>query len=325
MHSHLHHGQWIKCPTLYPGNLVNLVSLKLQSYVRSFSLGDHQEILWCALRTHYGWELLFNTSCRYKRNHVIWFVGADAILIQHPTVDEHLAQYASENMIPRPEWLTTIHTCPLNLSSPTWPRCLFNTSWCDQLHNPDLNLWCYPWYSPWIEFWFTITHSGSGIWLSENSFLDSWFCSQGYIAWACQVVQKSHSTTWKLLPYMPFYTYVFDSSYKPSPHRFFPLCLNLHSKKINPSITQWWSHLFPFQVSPPSHISIIDRRLTNISSRDSATNPITIDFEDQELKTWHSILFTILMWELRLWTFEVSMVIALFTCMVQARAQLNGV
>ena len=109
MRSHLHHGQWIKCPTLHPGNVINLISLKLRRYVRSFSLGDHQEILSHALRIHYGQELLFNTSCRYEINHVIWFVGADTNLIQRPTVDEHLAQYASEDIIPGPERLTTIH------------------------------------------------------------------------------------------------------------------------------------------------------------------------------------------------------------------------
>jgi hypothetical protein len=33
---------------------------------------------------------------------------ADVILIQHPTVDENLAQYASD-IIPRPERLSTTH------------------------------------------------------------------------------------------------------------------------------------------------------------------------------------------------------------------------
>ena len=106
MCSHLHHGQCINCLTLHPGNHANLVSLRSQHYVRSSFLGDHQEISSCTLRTPYGQELLFNISCRYEINHVIQFVRADAILIQRPTVDEYLAQYASEDIIPGPEQLT---------------------------------------------------------------------------------------------------------------------------------------------------------------------------------------------------------------------------
>ena len=60
------------------------------------------------LRTHYGQELLFNTSCRYEVNDCIQFMWADAILIQHPTVNEKLSQYASD-IIPGPKQLTTIH------------------------------------------------------------------------------------------------------------------------------------------------------------------------------------------------------------------------
>jgi hypothetical protein len=108
MRSHLHHGKRIKCPTLRPGNVVSLISLRLRYYVRSFFLGDHQEILSRALRIRYGRELLFNTSCKYEINHFKQLMWADVILIQHPTVDENLAQYASD-IIPRPERLSTIH------------------------------------------------------------------------------------------------------------------------------------------------------------------------------------------------------------------------
>lgn len=38
----------------------------------------------------------------------MWAESADAILIQRPTVDEYLAQYASEDIILGPERLTTI-------------------------------------------------------------------------------------------------------------------------------------------------------------------------------------------------------------------------
>ena len=107
---------------------------------------------------------------------------------------------------------TAYHTCPSNLSSPTWPRRSFNASRCNRLHNPDLDPWCYPWNSSWIGFWFTVAHPSSRICLCENFFLDPWFHSQGYIAQACQAVygEESHSTDWKLLPCKPF-LYVFNS------------------------------------------------------------------------------------------------------------------
>jgi hypothetical protein len=106
MRSHLRRGQRINCLTLHPGNLVSLISLRLRHYVRSFFLGDHLEILSRTLRTRYGQELLFSTSCRYEINHVIQFVWANIILIQRPNVDEYLAQYASEDIIPGPEQLS---------------------------------------------------------------------------------------------------------------------------------------------------------------------------------------------------------------------------
>jgi len=184
-------------------------------------------------------------------------------------------------------WTAYHHTFPSNLSSTTWPRCTFNKSRCDRLHNPDLNPWRYPWYGPWVGFWFTVAHPGSGIWLSKNFFLDPWFCSQGYIAWACQAVhrEKSHSAAWKLLPCTLLYMFLIHPINE-APTGSFPFAWTSSARRsiaIAPSITHWWSRLFPFQVSPPSHISIVDGRLTNISSGDSATNPITIDFEDQEL------------------------------------------
>ena len=84
-------------------NLTEIVAL-----CEKFFSWDHQEILSHGLRTCYGQELLFNTFCRYEINHVtIQFVWTDTILIQHPTVDENLAQYASEDIIPGPKWLTT--------------------------------------------------------------------------------------------------------------------------------------------------------------------------------------------------------------------------
>ena len=108
MLSQLHHGKPIKFPTLHPGNDVNLISLRLRHYVRSTFLGDRQEILSHTLRTCCGQELLFNTSCRYEVNDCIQFMWADAILIQCPTVNEKLSQYASD-IIPGHKRLTTIH------------------------------------------------------------------------------------------------------------------------------------------------------------------------------------------------------------------------
>ena len=185
MRSHLLHGQRIKCPTPHPGNVVNLILPRLRHYVRSFFLGAHLEILSCALRTHYGRESLFNTCCRYKLeiNHVIvcvswhYFNPASHCWWKFSTICQRWHN--------SPTRTTYHHTCSSNLSGQTWPGCAFNISRYNRLHNTDLNTWYYPRYGSWIGFQFTVAYPGSGIWLSENFFLDPWFCSQGYITGAC--------------------------------------------------------------------------------------------------------------------------------------------
>jgi hypothetical protein len=232
MRGHLHLGQWIKCPTLRPGNVVNLISPRLQHYVRSSSLGDHQEILSRVLRTHYGQESLFKTSCRYEMNYIIQFVGADAILIQRPTIDKHLAQYATKDIIPRPERLTTIHVlriCQSRLgpgACSTHPDVIGYTiqiSTHGVIHDTALGL---------------DSDSRSLTLAQESDCPKTSFWIPGSVLRVMLpelVKQFTGKKSFRHLETTLLYAilYVFDSSYKPSPHRFFPLCLNLRSKKID--------------------------------------------------------------------------------------------
>ena len=232
MRGHLHHGQWINCPTLHPGNHANLVFLRSRHYVRSSFLGDHQEISSRALRTPYGQELLFNISCRYEINHFIQFVRADAILIQRPTVDEYLAQYASEDIIPGPEQLTihVLQICRARLGPgarsmhPDVIGYTIQISTHGVIHETALGL---------------DSDSRSLTLAQESVCAKTSFWIPGSILRVTLPKLVKRFTGKKAIPpignYSPvshFYMFLIHT-YKPSPYRFFPLYRNLHSKKIN--------------------------------------------------------------------------------------------
>ena len=253
MRSHLHHGQWIKYLTLHPGNLVNLVSLRLRHYVKSSFLGDHQEILSRALRTHYGRELLFNASCRYEINHVIQFVWADIILIQRPTFDEYLAQYASEDIIPGHERLTNIHVlqiCQARLGPgafSTHPDVIGYTiqiSTHGVIHDTALGL---------------DSDSRSLTLAQESDCPKTSFWIPGSVLRVTLPKLVKRFTGKKAIPPL--------GNYSPVRHYMFSIhTINQAPAGSSPSaarrsiaVASSTHYLFPFQVSPLSHISIVDK------------------------------------------------------------------
>ena len=203
--------------------------------MRSSFLGDHQEILSRGLRTCYGQELLFNTFCRYEINHVtIQFVWTDTILIQRPTVDENLARYASEDIISGPERLTTgtIHVlriCQARLGPgaySTHPDVIGYTiqiSTHGVIHDTALGL------DPNLQ----------SLTLAQESDCPktSFWIPGSVLSVTFPELVKRFTGKKAILPlekYSPVRHYIFflNSCYKPSPHRFFFLFLNLRSKKI---------------------------------------------------------------------------------------------
>ena len=162
----------------------------------------------------------------------IQFVRADTILIQRPTVDEYLAQYASEDIIPGPEQLTihVLQICRARLGPgarsmhPDVIGYTIQISTHGVIHETALGL---------------DSDSRSLTLAQESVCAKTSFWIPGSILRVTLPKLVKRFTGKKAIPpignYSPvshFYMFLIHT-YKPSPYRFFPLYRNLHSKKIN--------------------------------------------------------------------------------------------
>lgn len=168
----------------------------------------------------------------------------DTILIQRPTVDENLARYASEDIISRPERLTTgtIHVlriCQARLGPgaySTHPDVIGYTiqiSTHGVIHDTALGL------DPNLQ----------SLTLAQESDCPktSFWIPGSVLSVTFPELVKRFTGKKAILPlekYSPVRHYIFflNSCYKPSPHRFFFLFLNLRSKKIK---MKGWPTLSP--------------------------------------------------------------------------------
>ena len=159
---------------------------------------------------------------------------ADAILIQRPTVDENLAQYANDDIIPRPEQLTTIHVlriCQARLgpgARSTYPDTTGYTiqiSTHGIIHDTALGL---------------DSNSQLLTLAQESDCPKTSFWIPGSVLRVILPELVKRFTGKKAIPppgnYSPVrhFINVFSIHHiNQTPHRFFPLCLNFRCKKIN--------------------------------------------------------------------------------------------